>query len=135
MRTTESALIGVLGQQQVMLSFDYPLGSAPCGGYWTPQDLRHPRFDLQRGRRIFVSIPDQVLHSEPGSSQDQFRIMNQHHVVILRKRQYHRAGCLPASDAAPAHSLDTFRSPEGRSARTMKLRGLPNSDSLVQILS
>jgi hypothetical protein len=84
MRTTESALIGVLDHQQVMLSFDYRLGSAPCGGHGTPQDLRHLRFDLQRGRRIFVDVPDQVLDSEPGSSQDQFRIMNQHNVVILR---------------------------------------------------
>ena len=102
MRTTESALIGVLGQQQVMLSFDYPLGSAPRGGHGTSQGLRHPRFDLQRGRRILVNIPDQVLHAEPGSSQDQFRIMNQNYVVILRQRPHHRTGCLPGSEAASA---------------------------------
>ncbi len=49
-----------------------------------------------------MDIPDQVLHAEPCSGQQQLRIMDQNHIVILSGHPHDRAGRLPGAEAASA---------------------------------
>jgi hypothetical protein len=92
----------MLGQQQMMPPFRYPLGASPYRGSRPPQHLWHPRLHGKCSCGVLVDIPDQVPHAKPRCRHDKLRVVNKHHVMVVSEKPHDGTRYASGADATPA---------------------------------